>query len=72
MVNETFPDNGSTVVIKGKGFNLYDAESFIHVAGDFLILVHVSADVGEILNMKMQVKHLSADYAVNGYIRAKK
>ena len=72
MVNETFPDNGSTVAIKGKGFNLYDAESFIHVFGDFLILVNVSDDAGEIVNMKMQVEHLSVDDAVNGFIRAKK
>jgi len=71
MVNETFPDNGSTVAIKGKGFNLYDAESFIHVFGDFLILVNVSDDAGEIVNMKVQVEHLSDDYTVNGFIRAK-
>ena len=72
MVNKTFPDNGSTVAIKGKGYNLYDAESFIHVFGDFLILVNVSDDAGEIVNMKVQVEHLSEDYAVNGFIRAKK
>ena len=71
MVNKTFPDNGSTVAIKGKGFNLYDAESFIHVFGDFLILVNVSDDAGEIVKMKVQVEHLSEDYAVNGFIRAK-
>jgi len=59
------------VAIKGKGFNLYDAESFIHVFGDFLILVNVSDDAGEIVNMKVQVEHLIDDYTVNGFIRAK-
>jgi hypothetical protein len=70
-VNKTFPIDNSTMEIKGKGYNLYDAKSFIHVFGDFLILVNVLDADGKTYKMKIQRKHFCDDYSVKGLIRAK-
>jgi len=70
-VNKTFPIDNSTMEIKGKGYNLYDVESFIHVFGDFLILVDVLDADGKTFKIKIQRKHFCDDYSVKGLIRAK-
>ena len=69
-IDETFNDKGSTVIIKGKGFNLYDAESHVEVLGEFLMRMNVSDSGGKIFNIEMRINERCDDYTVNGLIRA--
>ena len=69
-INNTFNDEGATVQIKGRGFNLYDAESHVEVRGEFLMRMNVSDSDGDIFNMETRINQRCDDYTVNGLIRA--
>jgi hypothetical protein len=70
-IDKTFDDEGSTVQIKGKGFNLYDAESNIQVLGKFHMLLNVSDEDKKVVQMTTQINQRSTGYNVSGVIRGK-
>ncbi len=70
-IDETFDDEGSTVQIKGKGFNLYDAESHVQVVGEFQMLLNVTGKDQKTLKMITHIKQRSTGYSVRGVIRGK-
>jgi hypothetical protein len=69
-VNNTFLDDDSTIIIKGKGYNLYEKESFIHLLGDYLVLIDILDNRGKTFKMKLKIDQLGTDYEVNGFIGA--
>jgi hypothetical protein len=70
-IDKTFDDEGSTVQIKGKGFNLFDAESHIQVLGEFHMLLNVSEEDKKVMQMTTQINQRSTGYNVSGVIRGK-
>ncbi|WP_163340568.1 hypothetical protein [Desulfopila sp. IMCC35008] len=69
-VDEVVLDGNSTMVIKGKGYNLYDARSFIHVRGEFLIRINVTDNDGKVQDIEVRIKQRCDDYHVRGLINA--
>jgi hypothetical protein len=46
-VNKIFFDENKKTDIKGKSYNLYEKNSFIHLLGENLILINIQDDRGQ-------------------------
>ncbi len=69
-VSKSFLDEDSKIDIKGKGYNLYEQDSFVHLSGNVLILIDIEDNLGKKIAMKLKAEQISTDYEVSGLIGA--
>lgn len=69
-VSKSFIDEDAKIDIKGKGYNLYEQESFIHLSGNVLILINIEDNLGKKIAMKLKAEQVSTDYEISGLIGA--